>query len=138
MKSLVLLLVFLATACDQTTAPVVATADTACNPGEAQIRVSDGYFENLCGCVEPTGTITSSGTFTCTVKTGAWVFFLYIDTHINHQIISTGGLSFVSGGVNQPGSSNNSNLAAQFTSAGTADFEDAFNTTIQGKIVVTP
>jgi plastocyanin len=125
------------TACDQSTAPAITQAQTSCSAEEAQIRISDGYFQNLCGCAEPSA-VTTSGTFTCTVKVGTTVFFLYLDTHLSHQIISTGGEAFASGGLYQPGSNTNTNVAPEFNTAGTADFEDAFDTNIQGQIVVTP
>jgi hypothetical protein len=126
------------TACNSSTAPVITEPQTVCSSGEAQIRVSDGYFENLCGCAETQGIVVNSGTFTCTVKAGTAVFFLYLDIHLPHQIISTGGEPFTSGGVVQPGASSNLNVAAEFNTAGTADFEDAFDQNIQGKIVITP
>jgi hypothetical protein len=132
-----LFIVTVLTACDQTTSPIITTSDTSCSSQEAEIRVSDGYFENLCGCAEAAGTIVDSGTFTCTVKTGTTVFFLYLDTHLEHQIISTGGVPFTSGTLNLPGSTSNNNVGVEFNTAGTANFADAFNNLIQGQIVIT-
>lgn len=126
-------------ACEYHPSPNVTPGQTDCTAGEAEIQVSDSYFENLCGCVEPAGTITMSpGTFTCTVQSGTVVFFLYINTHLEHQIVSTGGVPFASGSPNIPGTTNNTNLAVQFTTVGTADFEDAFDTPLQGQIIITP
>jgi hypothetical protein len=136
--SLLITAALLFVACDPSTAPVVTLSETDCTANEAQIRISDGYFQNLCGCVEAAGTIVRSGNFTCTVKVGTTVFFLYIDTHLDHEIISTGGLPIASTGVNQPGSSSNQNVTALFQTAGTADFADAFNNNIAGQIIVTP
>jgi hypothetical protein len=133
-----LLAAFIATACNSLTEPTITTAQTSCTAGEAEIQISDSYFQNICGCAETPGTIVDSGTFTCTVKTGTTVFFLYINTHLNHQIVSTGGEPFTSGTLNQPGSTSNNNVAAEFNSAGTADFADAFNDLIQGQVVITP
>jgi hypothetical protein len=133
-----LILCFLGTACDYDQAPIISASSTSCTAGEAEIQVSDGYFEDLCGCAEPAGTIVTSGTFTCTVKTGTTVFFLYINTHLEHQIISTGGVPFPSGTLNMPGSTSNNNVANEFNTAGTADFADAFNNQILGEIIITP
>jgi hypothetical protein len=133
-----LLSVFLG-ACEYHSDPTVTPDQTDCTAGEAQIQVSDGYFQILCGCVEPEGTITETpGTLNCTVKSGTVVFFLYLNTHLEHQIVSTGGVPFASGAPNNPGNSNNTNLAAQFTTVGTADFDDAFDTQLQGQIIITP
>jgi hypothetical protein len=136
---LFLLAGFFLVACDSSSSPIIVPSQTACTAGEAEIRISDGFFENICGCSEAVGVVVESGTFTCTVETGTVVFFLYIDTHLSHQIISTGGEPFASGTVNVPGNnSSNNNVAAEFNTAGTADFQDAFNSNIQGQIIITP
>jgi hypothetical protein len=123
--------------CEYVPPPDVTPAETACTAGQAQIQVSDGYLEILCGCAETPNTIvTSPGTLKCTVPVGTTVFFLYLNTHLEHQIISTGGIAFASGPPHQPGSFNNMTLAVPCDSAGTSDFEDAFDSDIQGQIVI--
>jgi hypothetical protein len=128
--------------CDQISPPVVTQADTACTPGQAQLQISDGYFKNLCGCVEPAGTLVPSpGTLTCTVPVGTVVFFYVVAGFTHHQIISTTGgtLTFPSGPVSDTGNTGEIQpYGVPFVTAGTADFEDAYDTALQGQIIVTP
>jgi plastocyanin len=113
-------------------------SSSGCASGLAQIQVGDGFLEILCGCQEAGGVVVGTpANITCTVPSGTVVLFLYLGTELEHQIVSSGGLSFPSSSVSNPQDPNPiRTAAAQFTASGTYDFQDAFNQGIQGKIVV--
>jgi hypothetical protein len=142
MSALAMLLA--ASGCDMIPqAPTVDPLQTSCTSGQAQIRVSDGFFQILCGC---NGAGETAGKFfyvpstlTCTVPVGTVVFFHYIATQEPHQIVSTAGVPFASSQPSNPAESNPvMEFTAQFQTAGTAYFEDAYVTGLQGQIIITP
>jgi hypothetical protein len=135
----VLLCFLIGSSCVQVNPPVVVQSDTVCQTGQAQIQISDGYFEDLCGCAEAAGTkVTSPGTLTCTVPVNTVVFFYVVATITHHQIISTtgGSLTFPSSPVSDTDTGTIQPYGVPFNSAGTADFEDAYDTALQGQIIV--
>jgi hypothetical protein len=133
----VLLCFLIGSSCEQINPPIVNQSDTACATGQAQVQISDGYFEDLCGCAEGSSTVTSPGTLTCTVPLNTVVFFYVIAGFTHHQVISTGGtLTFPSSSVSAIDTGTVQPYGFQFTTAGTADFEDAYDTALQGQIIV--
>ncbi len=125
------------TACPLTQGPISDTGGSGCSSGLTQIGVGDGFLQYLCGCTGQTSSsvLSAPANMVCHVPAGTHIIFQFIDIHTQHQIVNSGGLFFVSGAVIQPGSGVYTS-AAQFTSVGTYYFEDAFNTTLQGQIVV--
>ena len=75
--------------------------ETACQPGVAEILVGDGYLQNLCGCVGPgeSKTVYPVGQkLTCHLSTdNSYLYFYFLTTKIDHQIVSSGVQSFNSG-----------------------------------------
>lgn len=136
--AVVLGVLVISSSCEQVNPPIVTQADTSCVAGQAQVQISDGYFEDLCGCAETPGTqVASPGTLTCTVPAGTVVFFYFVATFTHHQIISTGGtLSFPSSPISDTDTGNVQPYGVPFPTAGTADFEDAYDTSLQGQIIV--
>jgi hypothetical protein len=107
---------------------------SGCGSGVALIAIYEGALQNVCGCsgVGENGTVTLSGgaVLTCTVSAGTTVQFDHILTTGNHQIEATGSPTF-------PPSPINSFHAVTFSTASqTYAYRDAFNTALQGQIVV--
>jgi plastocyanin len=120
--------------------PNIDPSGSACTTTSAQIGVGDGFIENLCGCTGAgelgKGVQPAPANVTCTVPSGTTVFFVYMGIETQHQIINNSGSSFPAGQIATPSDPNTHIAAALFSASGTYNFEDAFDTQIQGKIVV--
>lgn len=111
-----------------------AASSSGCGAGVAVIAIYENAFHNVCGCsgAGENGAVTLSGGTvpTCTVSAGTTVQFQHILTVGNHQIESTGSPSFPAGPINDF-------YAVTFNTASqTYTYRDAFNTALQGQIVV--
>ncbi|MGK5084894.1 hypothetical protein WDW37_16525 [Bdellovibrionota bacterium FG-1] len=116
-----------------------AASDTSCVSGQAQIAIRDGFLQNLCGCNESAGQLipTQQGTLICTVPSGVTVFFHYLGTSLKHEIVSTGSPAFLSSPPSDPKAILSlPTHVVQFANPGTYSFEDAFDTGLQGQIIV--
>jgi hypothetical protein len=119
----------------------ISSAATACTSGTAQIAISDGYQMVLCGCQETAGQVLAQGTgsLTCTVPNGTYLFIHYQATRLAHQIIPTGSLVFPASTESDPSSLSQVRVHAfQLNGAGTYTYSDAFNPGLTGQFVVTP
>jgi hypothetical protein len=116
----------------------VPTADATCVAGSAQLQISDGYQQILCGCKEAGGQPIGSGqgSATCTVPVGTQVFFYYLATHLKHQIMPADGVSFPASSLSDPSAKPETVVHAfQLTAAGTFPYIDAFDAGISGQII---
>jgi hypothetical protein len=120
--------------------PTVDPSGTKCTANEAEIGVGDGFIENICGCTgagELTkGVQTAPANTTCTVPSGTTVMFVYIAIQNEHQIVNSGGLFFPSNVLATPSDASTHISGSLFSASGTYLFQDAFDTAIQGKIIV--
>ncbi|OFZ55417.1 MAG: hypothetical protein A2428_05825 [Bdellovibrionales bacterium RIFOXYC1_FULL_54_43] len=109
-----------------------------CTPQTAQIAVSDGYLQRLCGCQEAASTVaTANEVLTCSVPRGTTVYFHYQSTLLMHQIVSNGTPGFQSSPLSDPKSPLLINFhPVRLDVVGTYGFEDAFNSAIAGQIIV--
>lgn len=118
----------------------IAAGATSCQAGSAQIRVGDGFLQNICGCQETsTAAVVSPATLTCTVSgTGTKVFFHYIGTRLTHQLGPTSAASvFPASPISDPHAPQPVRVhVVQFNSSGTFAFEDLQNPAMTGRIIV--
>jgi plastocyanin len=104
----------------------------------AAILVTDGTLQILCGCAEAGGTTVGAGagTLTCTVNAGTTVDFFVLKSRVPHMIQSTGSPAFVSSPpMNVPTNSLRA-YGVTFSTAGTYTYNDAYNSSLSGQIVV--
>lgn len=111
---------------------------SGCGAGTAAIGITDGMIAPLCGCsgvVE--GWQVFGGAFNCTVSASTTtVSFYYLSTRNSHQILSNGGVGFVSSPVSDPTSSNPVRVHAVTLTTGAYTFSDAFDSRLQATITV--
>jgi hypothetical protein len=111
-----------------------------------QILVGDGYMEAACGCTgtnESKGTLYSGSTpLICHLPSSSTqVYFYYIGSTLQHQIISVGANTFPSSALSVPGDNPLARLQVHVvpfysTQSGlTFQFQDAFNG-LAGQLVV--
>jgi hypothetical protein len=112
--------------------------DTGCSSGAALIGVYNGLLKGLCGCGEKALTEGKAGQkLPCTVKSGSTVIFQFEDTSNRHQIISEGTPGFVSSPIYDPMASNIVNShGVLLNQTGTYHYKDAFDSNLQGQIIV--
>ena len=126
--------------CGTYTSPAdeLAQTDTRCGATSAVISVNDGSFTNICGCQESRNQVISQGTpLECTIPAGSTVFFTYLSSANKAQIISLGQPAFVSSMPYDPADkARTRSFSITFANPGTYHFEDAFNGTMTGDIVV--
>ncbi|HLD99457.1 MAG TPA: hypothetical protein VJB59_04320 [Bdellovibrionota bacterium] len=124
--------------CGQDRPEATTISGSTCTPETAQIAVTDGFLQRLCGCQEAAGTVaTANEILTCSVPRGTTVYFHYYSTLLMHQIVSNGTPGFQSSPLSDP----KLPLIISFHPVrldivGTYGFEDAFNSAIAGQIVV--
>jgi hypothetical protein len=117
------------------TGPNGASGD--CTSTKAQIAVYDTFLEILCGCQEPFDRIFPPNTLTCTIRPGTQVLFWYFNTNLRHQIQSTSAPTFPISPLSDPNASNPVKThAVTFTDVGNYEFNDVYNRTLIGTIVV--
>jgi len=108
-----------------------------CAPGQAQLAVYDTFIQNLCGCQEPREEVFPPNSLTCTVSAGTAVWFWYLNTDLRHQIQSTAQPTFPTSPLYDPSASNPvPTHVVTLSTPGNYEFEDAYNHTINGTIVV--
>jgi hypothetical protein len=132
-------LLFLAAACDDEQHSVYGSTGFGgeCATNQVQIAVNDGFIQNLCGCSEPAATIFPPATLTCTVDAGTVVYFWYLGTTLRHQIHSSASPTFPTSPVSDPNNSNPIKVhVVTLNTAGTYDFEDIFEPSLSGSIIV--
>jgi hypothetical protein len=111
-----------------------------CDPAVAEISIYDGRIQKVCGCGGVDGEFATQGTpLNCTFALGKTVFVNYIGPFLQHQFIAVGTPVLPDGPVFDPSSASPRRSHA-FTpeAVGTYGFEDQFDHTITGQIVVTP
>ena len=134
----VLLLVFLSISCGDSSNLQSSSISTTCQNGVALIQVYDGILQNLCGCTEPSGSLSSpSDPLTCTISVGSTVIFQFSDNQEARQILSIGTPTFPSSPMRTPGQADSTfNHPVSFQTTGTYHFQDAYNGTMAGQIIV--
>jgi hypothetical protein len=89
--------------CGSVSLPVVDPVSTACPTGVAQILIGDGFLKPTCGCIgagESDRVYAAQERLTCHLETSTTQVFFYLwGAQLPHQIISTGGESFISSPV---------------------------------------
>ena len=111
-----------------------------CDPLVAEISMYDGRIQKVCGCGGVDGEFAAVGTpLNCTFSLGKTVFVNYIGPFLQHQFIAVGTPALPNGPVFDP-SAKTPIAAHAFTpsATGTYQFEDQYDHTITGTIVVTP
>jgi hypothetical protein len=128
--------------CDDSNNPnlvSLAGAGNGCAPGTAELAVGDGFQEIFCGCNEPGGTVSPSGStpaVTCTVPVGTEILFYYIGTRLLHQIVPTVGSVFAASPLSDPALKVPVTVYGfQLTAAGTYGYVDAFDGGITGRLI---
>ena len=117
--------------CGTNTTSLSGTA--GCGTNHAAIAVYEGMLQNLCGCTGAgqNGAVAASGsTLTCTVPVGTTVFFQFIEPTGEHQIEAVGTPTFAASPINT------FHAVTFLTAASTYTYRDAFNTALQGQIIV--
>ncbi len=120
-----------------TSSSSTTTTAASCAAGTAIIIVYDGYFQNVCGCSEPSEIVAVPNLFTCTVSAGTQVTFLFSrGATSSHQILPVGTPAIDPSAVSNPkihpwGLAHVVNLP----SVGTYLFEDSFVPGSQGRLV---
>jgi hypothetical protein len=112
---------------------------TVCPGNTAEIAVSDGYLEVLCGCAETAGLVVGAGKgpLTCTVAAGTEIFFNYTAITVSHQIVASGTPAIPPSPVSNPKDTlQNVVHAFKVTTPGTYPFWDAYNNALTGQLVV--
>lgn len=109
-----------------------------CSTGVAQILVTDGGLQRLCGCAETdTALAPPPSSLTCSVAAGTVVFFQYLSTQNTHQIVSTGTPAFEDSPLSEALSETRVPVhAVKFVTTGTYTFRDVFVAGANGQIVV--
>jgi hypothetical protein len=127
----------LGTGCSsQPTSNAVSTEQTQCSTGMAQLAVGDSSLHRMCGCNEGTLLAPLGTAVTCTVPVGTVVYFHYLATELQHAIVSKGAPQFISSPVSDPSDELPIRVhVIRMTTAGTYEFEDAFNTGISGRLI---
>jgi hypothetical protein len=115
----------------------VSAAQTGCQANQAQIRVGDGFLQNLCGCAEASQLVFQPTTgFTCTVTHGSFLAFHFQGNTLVHQIIPVGSPALQASPIEDPKSASiPKSLLFQIPTAGTYLFQDAFNSQLFGTII---
>lgn len=119
----------------------ISASQTDCQAGVAQVAITDGFLQILCGCQEASGTSpTPPATLTCTVPVDTTVVFQYLNTSLTHEVIPAGALTFPASPVSNPAAGLQNGFVrshfVRFSTTGTYDFEDAYNSSLSGHIVV--
>jgi hypothetical protein len=117
-------------------------AVTQCAPGTAHILVGDGFLRIICGCVQPGQTpgttFTASDTLICNVaQPSTIVFFSFVGTVLQHQIVPTGPNQFVPTPVSDPANGEPLQVYAVNLplSSATYNFQDSYSG-LTGQIIV--
>ncbi len=116
-----------------------AGALAACDPAMVQFLVGDGFQKTICGCPESAAQVFPSGQggVTCTIAVGKFVVFHFLDTTLTHQIIPRDGKSFPASPINYPTSPSRApSYVFQLSSPGTYEYQDAFDSGVNGRIIV--
>jgi hypothetical protein len=125
--------------CSSTTDVTPITSQgTACPSGAAEIAVTDGYVQALCGCAESSATpVTPPAALKCTVPVNTVVVFDYLNgTKLRHQIVPTGAPAFAASPVSDPGSSSAVRFhAVQLAAPGSYGFQDSYDEALNGALV---
>ncbi|MFL5812202.1 MAG: hypothetical protein ACJ763_01380 [Bdellovibrionia bacterium] len=113
------------------------SASGNCTPTKAQLVIYDNFIQNLCGCQEAPGIVQPPVSLTCTVSAGTQIIFWYLNTTEFHQIQSTAQPTFPTSPLSDPGSLNTVRAhVVTLTDPGSYEFEDVYNHTINGTIIV--
>lgn len=109
-----------------------ADVSASCPAGIAQILVGDNFQRVICGCLEGAGTIVyTPGNFNCTVNGSATFLFNTSGSSLTHQIESTSvPQAFPSSPVGF------STFGFLLNASGIYPYQDAFNTSIRGQLIV--
>ena len=105
----------------------------SCEGNSVQIQVYDTFASRVCGCTEGAGSFSTPGSFTCTVKIGATVYFNFIGINQQHQIITSNASSQV---VNPSDAVKVAAIVLNQT--GTINVADSGNTNFSGTFTVNP
>jgi len=121
-----------------TAAKVDGAPATGCDTDAAQISVGSAALTIDCGCDEAAGTqAVKPNALTCTVANGTTVVFNYAEHTLPRQILSKGTPSFVSSPPSDPSEDEPLQAhAVKFEQIGTYQYEDGFDSTLHGKIIV--
>ena len=114
------------------------TLNSGCANNTAILAVYDGAIQNLCGCQESsTDLIAGNQGVTCTVSQGSTVIFQYIRTQLPHQIAGSGTPQMGTSPLSQPKDEIPlRTFSLILNQAGTYSFEDLYDLTINGQIIV--
>ena len=120
----------------------IAPSQTACPAGAARIGLNDGFIQALCGCSQNGGApdateVVAGSALTCHVPVGTQVFFELQGVYLAWQIVPTGTPTFPASTLLDPRAEVPvRSHVVQFSTAGTYGFSNAFNSAMQGSIVV--
>lgn len=108
-----------------------------CLPKQAQLVVYDTFIQSVCGCQEGAAIANPPDGITCTVSAGTSVWFWFTATTQLHQIQSTAQPTFQTSSVSDPGATNPVRThVVTLASPGNYEFQDVYNHTINGTIIV--
>jgi len=110
-----------------------------CESGQAKVGIHDLYMEIYCGCSEPAGSTSNSGSrMHCSIPTGTNITMFIFSHKTPHLIRSVGTNVIPTSPPVYPNETGISSIGHGFTldQPGNYDFDDEFNSTLSGRFRV--